>query len=143
MSLLSVKNLKKYFTVSSGFLIRRIVGQVQAVDDVSFEIKEGQTLGIVGESGCGKSTLGRVILRLLEPTSGEVWFDGEEIFKVKRRDLQRVRRKLQIIFQDPYASLNPRMTVGEIVGEPLRLHQVARGRELEKRVKELLDVVGL
>jgi len=143
MSLLEVKQVKKYFPVTAGFLIRRDVGYVRAVDDVSFEVNEGETLGIVGESGCGKSTLGRVILRLLDPTSGEIWFDGEDIFKIKRRELRRVRKKLQIIFQDPYSSLNPRMTVGQIIEEPLMLHRIGDANERQVRVRELLGVVGL
>lgn len=144
MSLLEVKNVKKYFPVTSGLVFSKTIGFVRAVDDVSFTVEEGETLGIVGESGCGKTTLGRLILRLLEPTSGQVLVDGRDIFRLGRRELQRLRRSVQIIFQDPYASLNPRMTVGQILGEPLKLHRVVSGtREREERVKGLLNVVGL
>jgi len=144
--LLEVHNLKKYFPVRRG-VFRRVVGHVKAVDDVSFYIKEGETLGLVGESGCGKTTCGRTILRLIEPTGGEVIFyrDGDEIdvAKLRGKGLKELRREMQIIFQDPYSSLNPRMTVGDIVGEPLLVHRVARGKELRDRVAELLQAVGL
>ncbi len=141
--LVEVRNLVKHFPVTRGFLFQRQVGVVRAVDGVSFAIREGETLGLVGESGCGKTTLGRVMLRLLEPTSGEVLFRGQNIFTLSRGEVRRLRRDMQIIFQDPYSSLNPRMTVGDIVGEPLEIHGLARGREKVRRVHELLEIVGL
>jgi oligopeptide transport system ATP-binding protein len=143
VSLLDVKNLKKYFPITSGFIFSKTVGNVRAVDDVSLEVNEGETLGIVGESGSGKSTLGRVILRLNEPTDGEVIFDGTDVFKANSKVLRHLRKKMQIIFQDPYASLNPRMTVGGIIAEPLKLHHLTNGKGSQERVKELLNVVGL
>jgi oligopeptide transport system ATP-binding protein len=141
-ALVSVRNLKKHFPVTGGVL-SRVVGQVKAVDGISFDIKKGETLGLVGESGCGKTTTGRVILRLLEPTSGEVLFEGRNVFRLNREEMRRLRRQMQIIFQDPYASLNPRMTVGDIIGEPLEVHRVASGAGRDRRVRELLEVVGL
>jgi peptide/nickel transport system ATP-binding protein/oligopeptide transport system ATP-binding protein len=140
--LLSVRHLKKYFPVRSG-IFARISGWVKAVDDVSFEIYEKETLGLVGESGCGKTTVGRAILRLIEPTAGEVYFAGEDICKMDATRLRWVRRQMQMIFQDPYSSLNPRMTVGAIVGEALKVHGLARGKDLDQRVQELLERVGL
>ena len=140
--LLVVRNLKKYFPIRRGVLQRK-VGDVKAVDGVSFSIKRGETMGLVGESGCGKSTTGKAILQLDRPSSGEIFLDGEDLVKVKGEKLRLMRRKMQIIFQDPFASLNPRMTVGEIVGEPLEVHGVAKGKEKEARVKELLKLVGL
>jgi len=141
--LMEVRDLKKWFPVSGGGIISRTVGYIKAVDGVSFTIRRGETLGLVGESGCGKTTTGKVILRLLEPTSGEVLFEGKDIFKLSNQEMRKLRKEMQIIFQDPYASLNPRMTVGDIVGEPLEIHGVARGPEKAKRVRELLEVVGL
>jgi len=123
--LLKVKNLKKYFPVRGGILSKTI-GYVQAVDEISFDIKEGETLGLVGESGCGKTTAGRTIIRLLEPTAGEVDFEGENVFKLSKEELRKARRNIQIIFQDPFGSLNPRMTVGDIVGESLIIHKIAK-----------------
>ncbi|HDQ72817.1 MAG TPA: ATP-binding cassette domain-containing protein [Chloroflexi bacterium] len=144
--LLEVKNLKKYFPIQKGFF-RRVVGQVRAVDGVNFFVREGETLGLVGESGCGKTTTGRCILRAYEPTAGEVWFrkNGEmvNIFQVPHKDMKPFRREMQIIFQDPFSSLNPRMTVMDIVGEPLRIHGIAKGGELKATVRELLEAVGL
>ena len=138
--LLETKNLKMHFPIKAGVL-RRTVGHVKAVDGVDLQIRRGETLGLVGESGCGKSTLARLVLRLLEPTEGEVIFEGENILGYDRQRMLRVRRNMQIVFQDPYASLNPRMTVGNIVGEPLKTHRVEGDRK--RRVQELLEVVGL
>ena len=141
--LLQVKNLKKYFPIRGG-LFSREVARVHAVDDVSFTIQKGETLGLVGESGCGKSTTGRCILRLIEPTSGEVTFEGQNVTALDKRSLRHLRRDMQIIFQDPYASLNPRMTVGSIIGEAIVIHKLAKTRkEREERVIHLLETVGL
>jgi oligopeptide transport system ATP-binding protein len=142
-TLLSVKNLKKHFAVSGGVFSRE-VDRVHAVDGVSFDIGKGETLGLVGESGCGKSTTGRCILRLIEPSSGEVWFEGADVTRLGPDALRALRRDMQIIFQDPYASLNPRLTVGAIVGEALQIHGLVKSRKaLEERVLELLETVGL
>ncbi len=141
MSLLEVRNLKKTFKVGGGFLGSK--AKVRAVDGVSFEVKQGETLGIVGESGCGKSTLGRTLLRLIEPTSGEALFDGQDMFALRGNALKDMRRNLQMIFQDPFASLNPRMKIGEIVGEPFQVHGLAKGAERAEMVRELLGKVGL
>jgi len=140
--LLVVKNLKKYFPIKKGILIDRTVDYVKAVDDVSFEIYPGKTLGLVGESGSGKSTTGYCVLELLKPTAGSVRFLGEELTTMKKEELRRMRREMQIVFQDPYASLNPRMTVGNIVAEPLVVHKVGSGARRRKTVEELLEVVG-
>jgi oligopeptide transport system ATP-binding protein len=140
--LLVVQNLKKYFPIKKGILIDRTVDYVKAVDDVSFEIYPGRTLGLVGESGSGKSTTGYCVLELLKPTSGSVRFLGEELTTMKKEELRRMRREMQIVFQDPYASLNPRMTVGNIVAEPLVVHKVGSGARRRKTVEELLEVVG-
>lgn len=142
-ALLEVKDLVKHFPIRQGIIFSRQVGAVQAVDGVSFTVNKGETLGLVGESGCGKTTTGRLILRLLEPTSGEIYFDGKNIPELPKDEMRELRKDLQIIFQDPYGSLNPRMTVGDIIGEPLHIHKIARGKDKEKRVRELLDVVGL
>jgi oligopeptide transport system ATP-binding protein len=142
MSLLEIRDLKKHFPVGEG-LFSRHRGMIKAVDGVSLSVEEGETLGIVGESGCGKSTLGRTILRLLEPTSGEVYFQGKNLLALSQRELRNARRQMQIIFQDPYASLNPRMRVGDIVGEGLEIHKLAKGRAKRDRVVELLHQVGL
>ncbi|MEG6616538.1 dipeptide ABC transporter ATP-binding protein [Peptococcaceae bacterium 1198_IL3148] len=140
--LLRVKNLTKYFPISKG-LLGKPDAVVKAVDGVNFDINPGETLGLVGESGCGKSTTGRVILRLLEPTAGEVYFEGQNIFKISSEQMRHLRQEMQIIFQDPYASLNPRMTVGQIVAEPLKIFGLAKGAQLDKRVNQLLEYVGL
>ena len=142
MSLLEIRDLKKYFPVGDGFFSRN-KGNVKAVDGVNLTINEGETLGLVGESGCGKSTLGRTILRLIEPTSGEVIFHGKNLLALSARELREMRREMQIIFQDPYASLNPRMRVGDIVGEGLEIHKLAKGKAKRDRIMELLHQVGL
>lgn len=141
--LLEVKNLKKYFPITQGILIQRKVADVKAVDGISLYVNEGETLGLVGESGCGKSTTGRTILQLYRPTEGEVLFRGKDLAKLKGEELRKMRADMQMIFQDPYASLNPRMTVGDIIAEPLEVHNIAKGKEKQERVKELLAVVGL
>ena len=141
--LLQVDHLVKHFPIKSGIVFDRQVGAVQAVDDVSFEVIEGETLGLVGESGCGKSTLCRTLLQLIEPTSGSVKFEGKELVGLGNREIRSLRREMQMIFQDPYASLNPRKRVGEIVGDPLQLNGLAHGRELRSQVQELLERVGL
>ena len=140
--LVEVKNLKKHFPVRAGVFSRPIAA-VKAVDGVSLEIKPAETFGLVGESGCGKSTLARVILRLIEPSEGEIYFQGKNLLKLKGEELRRIRKDMQIIFQDPYSSLNTRMTVGAIVGEALSVHKLARGKEKKERVMELLNEVGV
>ncbi len=142
--LLEVKNLKMHFPVTSGLLFQRTVAHVKAVDDVSFSVKRGETLGLVGESGCGKTTTGRCILQLYKPTSGEVVFDGQELTRMNTKQMRAMRREMQVIFQDPYSSLNPRMTAGNIIGEPLVVHGLVHGKaEYRERVAELLVNVGL
>ena len=141
--LLEVTDLVKHFPIKSGVLIDREVGRVRAVDGVSLTLHEGETLGLVGESGCGKSTLARAILQLIAPTSGSVRFDGHELVGRSQRDLRPLRRQMQMIFQDPFASLNPRKRIGQIIGDPMQLHGVADGAQLKLRVQELLDRVGL
>src|SRR5690242_3022981 len=141
--LLTVDNLRMYFPVKSQGIIHRTVGQVQAVDGVSFEVVEGGSLGLVGESGCGKSTTGKLITRLLRPTGGSINFEGQDIAQVKERDLKPLRREIQMIFQDPYTSLNPRHTVGSIIGAPLRIHKIVPEKQVLDRVRELLEIVGL
>src|SRR3972149_5157430 len=141
--LLRVRNLKKYFPIRGG-LFSREVARVHAVDDVSFDLMAGETLGLVGESGCGKATAGGAILRLIEPTAGEVSFQGQNVTTLDKRALRALRKEMQIIFQDPYASLNPRMTVGSIIGEALVIHKLAPTRKArEERVAQLLETVGL
>ena len=141
MSLLEVSNLKKHFPIRGG-VVRRSTGKVYAVDDVSFSVEKGQTLGLVGESGCGKSTTARVVLRLTEATAGAVVFDGLDVMMAGRAEMQRLRRDMQIIFQDPYSSLNPRMRVRNIIAEPLRIHSIGTEAERKRRVSELLEIVG-
>ncbi len=142
--LVEVTNLKKYFPITSGIVIQRHVGDVKAVDNVSFRVYRGETLGLVGESGCGKSTTGRTILQLYRPTAGSVKFQGTELTELKGEDLRKMRRRMQMIFQDPYASLNPRMTVGRIIAEPLQVHRVmANGKERQERVEYLMEKVGM
>jgi oligopeptide transport system ATP-binding protein len=141
--LLRVDNLRVHFPISRGTVLRRQQGAVRAVDDISFAVKRGETLGLVGESGCGKSTTGRAILQLHKPTGGTVKFLGKELTQLGGEQVRKMRREMQMIFQDPYASLNARMTVGALIGEPLEIHGLARGREKRERVRELLRVVGL
>jgi oligopeptide transport system ATP-binding protein len=142
--LLEVKNLKMHFPVSSGFLSRKPTGYVKAVDDVSFTVKRGETLGLVGESGCGKTTTGRCILQLYKPTDGQVIFDGQDLTRLNTKNMRAMRREMQVIFQDPYSSLNPRMTAGNIIGEPLIVHGLVSGKdEYKEKVAELLTNVGL
>ncbi|MBN1945602.1 MAG: dipeptide ABC transporter ATP-binding protein [Bradymonadales bacterium] len=140
--LLVVRDLVKHFPIRTGFL-RKAVGAVRAVDRVSFDLESDETLGLVGESGCGKTTLGRTILRLVEPTSGRAFFKGKDLFAASGEEMRKLRRHMQMVFQDPYASLNPRMTVEQIVGMPLSIHGIARGRQRQERVCELLGQVGL
>jgi oligopeptide transport system ATP-binding protein len=141
--LIKVDKLTKHFPITQGILLQRQVGAVQAVDKVSFTIKQGETLGLVGESGCGKSTVGRTIIQLHTPTSGKVFFKDKDLTTLKGDDLRNLRRNMQIIFQDPYASLNPRMSVGSIIGEPLEVHNIGTPKERKDRVRDLLRLVGL
>jgi len=142
-ALVRVENLVKHFPITQGIVVQRQVGAVKAVDGLSFNIKQGETLGLVGESGCGKSTTGRAILQLHEPTSGHVYYKDEDLTKASASTMRKLRRDIQIIFQDPYASLNPRMTIGDIIGEPLEVHNVGTVKERRERVQELLHLVGL
>jgi len=141
--LVRVENLKKYFSITRGIVFQKHIGDIKAVDGISFFVKKGETLGLVGESGCGKTTTGRTILQLYRPTAGKVHFEGKDLTTMKGEELRHMRRNMQMIFQDPYASLNPRMTVGNIVGEPLEVHGIAKGKEKRERVQELLRLVGL
>ena len=142
--LLDVQNLKMYFPITQGIIIQRHIGDIKAVDDITFSVRKGETLGLVGESGCGKSTTGRAILQLYRPTDGHVYFKEEDLTLLKGEALRRMRREMQMIFQDPYASLNPRMTVGNIIGEPLEVHNIHSSKaERRERGQELLRVVGL
>ncbi len=140
--ILHVEDLVMHFPIKRG-VVQRTVGYVHAVDGVTFDVYRGETLGLVGESGCGKTTTGRTILQLYKATGGKVVFEGKDLLKLKSEEMRQARRQIQMIFQDPYASLNPRMTVEEIVGEPLMVHNIARGKEIRNRVKELLELVGL
>ena len=142
-TLLQTKNLKKHFPITRKSIIRKKTRSVKALDGISFEVFKGETLGLVGESGCGKSTTGRTILQLYRPTSGEISFDNIDLITQKGKDLRRLRRRMQMISQDPYSSLNPRMTVSDIIGEPLIVHDIAKGKECQERVQELLNVVGM
>jgi oligopeptide transport system ATP-binding protein len=142
--LLEVRGLAMHFPISEGIVLNRKIGDVKAVDGVDFTIRRGETLGLVGESGCGKTTTGRCILRLERPTAGQILFDGRDVNRMERRELTALRRRMQVIFQDPYSSLNPRMKVGDIIGEPIKVHDVERdGRRRRERVRELLAVCGL
>jgi oligopeptide transport system ATP-binding protein len=142
-TLVRAENVRKYFPIKQGLVIQREVARVHAVDDVSFDVRAGETLGLVGESGCGKSTLGRCVVRLHELTDGRIEFEGRDISNLSRRDLRPIRREMQMVFQDPYASLNPRKRVGSIIGAPLQIHGLGDGKEIKARVQELLDLVGL
>lgn len=141
-NLIEIKNLKKHFPIKKGFFRKNHLS-VKAVDDISFAIKKGETFGLVGESGCGKSTTGRTIIRLYEPTAGQIMFDGVDLSTLKESELMPYRKRIQMIFQDPYASLNTRMTVADIIGEPLDIHNMAKGTERQERIFELLETVGL
>ncbi|MDP2969172.1 MAG: ATP-binding cassette domain-containing protein, partial [Deltaproteobacteria bacterium] len=141
--LIEIKNLSMYFPITKGIIRQQKIGEVKAVDGVNFFIRKGETLGLVGESGCGKTTLGRCLLQLIRPTSGEVYFEGVDLCTMASDHLRSIRQRMQIIFQDPFDSLDPRMTAGEIVAEPLRVHTRIRGRELREKIAELLKIVGL
>ena len=142
-TLVEVNHLKKYFPITRGVVFQRRIGDIKAVDDVSFKIFKGETLGLVGESGSGKTTIGRTLLRLHEPTEGEILFDGMDLVSMDTKELRGVRRRMQMIFQDPYASLNPRMTIGTIIGEPLEVHDGLQGDTKNKRISQLLELVGI
>jgi peptide/nickel transport system ATP-binding protein len=142
-ALVRVENLKVHFPIRSGLVIDRHIGDIKAVDDISFEIYGGETLGLVGESGCGKTTVGRTLVRLYEPTDGKIIFDGTDISRLSQRQMRPLRRRMQMVFQDPYSSLNPRQSVGNIIAEPLRVHASNSGGNVESSVRHLLDVVGL
>jgi oligopeptide transport system ATP-binding protein len=141
--LVKVRDLKMHFPITQGIIIQRKVGAIKAVDGITFDIMRGETLGLVGESGCGKSTTGRAMLQLYRPTAGDVYFEDMNLTELKGEKLRRMRRRMQMIFQDPYASLNPRMTVGDIIGEPMLVHNIAKGKERRSQVQDLLRVVGL
>src|SRR5713226_8168145 len=141
--LVELEHLKVYFPIKSGIVLDRHVGDIRAVDDVSLKITRGETVGLVGESGCGKSTVGRTILRLYKPTAGRILFEGRDISQLGENEMRPLRRRMQMVFQDPYASLNPRHSISRIIGEPLRSHGLATKREASARVRELLKIVGL
>ena len=141
--LVDVKDLKIYFPVMAGFIVSRKIAENKAVDDISFSVNRGETVGLVGESGCGKSTTGRCILQLYRSTEGQIIFDGVDLNTLRGNDLRRMRRRMQMIFQDPYASLNPRMSIRDIIGEPLVIHKLGSGSERRERVAELMRIVGL
>jgi len=141
--LLRVEDLKVYFPIKSGLVIDRHVGDVKAVDGVTFDITKGETLGLVGESGCGKTTVGRTILRLYDPTEGRIIFEGNDIARLAQREMRKLRGRMQMVFQDPYSSLNPRQNVGNLIAEPLKIHGIASGDDARRRAEELLDIVGL
>ena len=138
--LLEVRGLRMHFPITEGVVVHRKIGEVKAVDGIDFWVRRGETLGLVGESGCGKTTTGRCILRLERPTAGEILFDGVDIAKLERRELVALRRRIQVIFQDPYSSLNPRRRVGAIIGDPFAIHGMASGRERKRRVQDLMEV---
>jgi oligopeptide/dipeptide ABC transporter ATP-binding protein len=142
-SLLELDGLKVYFPIKSGLVLDRHIGDLQAVDGVDLTVRRGETLGLVGESGCGKSTLARAVIRLYDPTAGRLIFDGQDITALRGEELRRIRSRMQMIFQDPYASLNPRMTIGSMLEEPMRVHDIKRGKEAQTEVRRLLDIVGL
>ncbi|EFH89770.1 ABC transporter ATP-binding protein [Ktedonobacter racemifer] len=142
-TLLEVQGLKTYFPLTRGLVFQRKIGDIRAVDDVSFSIVRGQTLGLVGESGSGKTTIARTLVRLYKPTAGQIIFDGQNLASLEGEELRKVRQRIQMVFQDPYASLNPRFTIGSLIGEPMHIHGVAEGRDVHERVLELLRVVGL
>jgi ABC-type glutathione transport system ATPase component len=141
--LLRTEGLKVHFPITEGIVFERRVGEVRAVDGVSLDVHRGETLGLVGESGCGKSTFARAVIRLVDATAGRIEFDGTDITALHGDDMRKMRRRMQMIFQDPYASLNPRMTIGSMLSEPLRVHHIASGREAAKRVQSLIEIVGL
>ena len=142
-TLVKVNGLKMYFPVTAGLFIQKKIADVRAVDGLDFEVKKGETLGLVGESGCGKSTTGRAVLQLYRPTAGTINFDGTELTELKGTDLRRFRRRMQMIFQDPYSSLNPRMSVGQIIGEPMAIHGLYKGAERTERIQYIMQAVGL
>ncbi|HMS58190.1 MAG TPA: ATP-binding cassette domain-containing protein, partial [Tepidiformaceae bacterium] len=142
-TLVDVQDMQMFFPVSAGLVFQKKVADVKAVDGISFQVRRGETLGLVGESGCGKSTTGKAVLQLIRPTAGKVLFEGTDLTKIKGGELRRFRRKMQMIFQDPYASLNPRMSVGSIISEPIAIHKLASGKERKDRVQNLLQTVGL
>src|SRR3954466_14090796 len=141
--LLTVENLEKHFPITRGIIFQKEIGRVRAVDGVSFSVKQGETLGVVGESGCGKSTMARCVMRLLEPSGGKIVFEGRDITSLSRAAMRPVRREMMMVFQDPYASLNPRKRVGFIIAEALQVHKMGTDGEIKRRVQELLDIVGL